>query len=925
MRISRDTHLELLALFASAASTDPAAAQAQEDVDAVRAAITPADGDALLGDDDRDALFALNRLLEGRPGFTRAKLLLRSARFQGILPPYRGIDQLVEQRRRIIADITDEESTDPALLAQALHQQRAAFIAAENARSLSPGWTTQDFPLTTLVLDLQTIARGPSDFLTATLYAGALDLFLRSPILQSLDLSEVTSPQGLYETLERIQQDIAEEQAAIERRRGPIPAQYSVTTLMNALAMGGRLPLPFTDELHRRIQGRVLYQRSPLLQGIPQAVLDSPLELAHHLAGLRHNIEQEQSLRTGNPPQPYSLLSFIYAFEGADVLGDDIEKYEQAAFALDIYLHSPSLQGIPADDVASPEAAIDALARLRPTVLQELAAARPQISLATLAMAVIVGRRIERSSHRYVRRAGARDLYDRSPLLQGLRTADLATPESLVQALLLLRPMIIEEQNALRGQHEFRIERYALNTLAEALGVAGRLPRDSQTYERFAGARDLYDHSPVLQGIDDAALSDPIALVGVLAALRPAIVEEQRALRGADEEDAGDYALSTLVKALSAGGRIERNLQKYTRLASGWDLFDRSPTLQALPREIAALRDHAKLMRFLLARRDRVAVENRLAIGELPPGAFLFPGAENHYALGTLIDALFAAGVVRSFAEYNEIVSAAAGPLEYVWKRRAEIEAEIRRLIATGREQGLSRIADPAVFVPLAGPPRPMSDKYVRNIIKWGRWFFADPDIATRSVYGGDELSALVFEGHRNLANAAPDAIARRMLAGAAIVHADSAGGRREVVSALDELLDHYDGFARAGIELDAELTAQLSALERLFEWNRDALGESRAPSDDSSPPPATPNDRGNGPAPAPPQNSTASPIGGIVVIDDAARTEQGSVPPDAGWPTIQTSVPTLGNVGPGMHAESMPAIALATIASPMSSSFARR
>ena len=118
-----------------------------------------------------------------------------------------------------------------------------------------------------------------------------------------------------------------------------------------------------------------------------------------------------------------------------------------------LYDHSPTLQAIAAEFL-SPQALVDKLVKLRPQIAAEIGAIRHQTqnySLISLVQALAAGGRLIQSIQHYMRMAGARDLYDRSAILQGISGDDLSTPTKLIEKLVSLRPAIVDEQRIVRA------------------------------------------------------------------------------------------------------------------------------------------------------------------------------------------------------------------------------------------------------------------------------------------------------------------------------------------------------------------------------------------------------------------------------------------------------------------------------------------
>ena len=558
----------------------------------------------------------------------------------------------------------------------------------------------------------------------------------------------------------------------------------------------------------------------------------------------------------------YALNTLVDALVAGRRIIQNIQPYNRLANARDLFDRSPMLQAISNDDLSTPERLITRLVSLRPAIIQEQRTLRgvgsdvlDDYALGTLVLALVAGGRLVQNIQHYMRMAGGRDLYDRSFILQGISGNDLSTPERLIARLVSLRPAIIQEQRTARGVDEDALDDYSLMTLVRALEAGGRITRNTQDYERLATARDLFDRSPMLQGISNDDLSMPHRLIAKLISLRPAIVQEQRTSRGVGSDVLNNYALTTLVQALAAGGRITWNDQHYLRLATARDLFDRAPTLQTLAVEVAS--DDEALMRFLITFRDRIAMENQHALGNLNPDDFLFEGAESHYSLSTLIGSLEAGGMITR-QERNRLGLNVAAPLQYLLSRRAVIEPEIRNTMNLRR---YSSAIDLSLFTYINDHGRELSPSYIKNIVKWSRWFLRDSEVAVRSIYKADEIAAWTLFSFRYVVDVVPGNIAWRLEQVGWNAAADPAGSRRIAVGLLRDVLDYYDGYKMQGVVFDEDIENGLYQIRRLYEWNRDALiattsGSSSAPSPTpAATPAATPR-----PAPQVPPAPSAPP-----------------------------------------------------------------
>jgi hypothetical protein len=517
-----------------------------------------------------------------------------------------------------------------------------------------------------------------------------------------------------------------------------------------------------------------------------------------------------------------------------------------------LYDRSPILQGVPKEALAIPKALLEWLISNRSLIVEEQRQIRgvndeelKDYALSTLIGALAAGRKLTRNIPRYQRLAAARDLFDRSPILQGVPKEALATSKALLEWLISHRDLIVEEQRQIRGVNDEKLKNYALVTLIVALAAGRKLTGNIQQYQRLAAARDLFDRSPILQGIEKKYLGRPDALAEKLHELRPSIIEEQRNLRGFDARRE-NYAPSTLVEALWAGGRLTGDVQLYMRLAGARDLFEKSPTLKSIPNHV--LDDNGSILRFLLTYRDRIAIENLRALGKLGPDEFGFANAWEHYALSTLVNALRAGGKIGE-KRARKLNWTASTPLDYFMKRREVVEPAIRDLNSSNISiyGNLPKHTDRSPFTSLKDPSRTLHAKYIRNIILSGKWFMNDPEVVIRSIYNAEELAFLAlvppyFTGH---ADFVPASIAGRLEMAAeqsitaarklktatadgpksarkrAKAYQYAAEGRREAVKCLQKILDHYASLRH---KVDEHETEYLKQIGLLVEWNRDAL-----------------------------------------------------------------------------------------------------
>ena len=359
---------------------------------------------------------------------------------------------------------------------------------------------------------------------------------------------------------------------------------------------------------------RALVSASPALRSVPGEVLSDPVELINWLADKRKAIARECG-----PAKDFSLTYLTQALTANGIIPDQ-QVFQRLASARNLYDHSLTLQGIPADVLAQPIGIITWLHQNRTAIAAE-ASSQGTLSLGTLVLALESTGRIS-GKQKLHRLAGARDLYDRAPTLQGLPAAVLEQPIKLIDWLHQNQAAIAAEASAK--------DTLALATLVNALQSAGRIP-DEQTFVRLAGARDLYDRSPTLQSIPAETLKTPLKLIDWL--------HQKRTLITAEASTNGTLALATLIGALQSAGRISYK-QTFNLLASSRDLYDRSRTLQAIPPEV--LDEPIKVIDWLHQKRAIITAE---------------ASTNGALALATLIGALQSAGKISAEQKFYRLGS----------------------------------------------------------------------------------------------------------------------------------------------------------------------------------------------------------------------------------------------------------------------------
>jgi len=663
---------------------------------------------------------------------------------------------------------------------------------------------------------------------------GNLLLYERSPLLQGIPPEKLSTPLKVVEALLDIRQSVVEEQREVRGVDANELENYALETLAEALALNDRIPCSPSTAV-RLAYGRDLYDRSPILQGIRDEDIATPRKLVAKLAKLLPAIAREQNRykrenginrkngNNGKKSNGYSLSTLMWAIASTGKLKGSVRAYVQAATSRDLYDCSEILRGIDSSCLATPYKLVETLRRLRPDIVAEqrrLQGPRGKksngYSIGFLVNAIASAVELPGSERMYVQTASAFDLYDRSPLLQSIRGPALGSPVKLAKRLLSILPRIVEEQRNLRERNG-QAKDPTIIKMAEALVAAGRTSGSPQRYVRVAGDLERYERSRILQGLGE--FSSMTELFARLGELRGEIALEQRQIRGVAEEELPNYSLLSLVGSLGIGkGWSEARLDTYKRRATAFDIYHLSPTFQSIPS--AALKDNRSILRFLLANRDRIAAECLKARGKLGLGEVLSPAVADHFAPSTLIGSLHAVGAIdKRMAE--GLIGNWAGPLEYFMNRIDAVGPEVLSLIQNEITRSPLDHVDLALFTRISDPDKLLGTGYVRKILRMGRWFLTDPKIVTKSIYDAHELAILARAPHftPNRSDLVPEDISRRLDEAARRADDDPYGARREVVEAMKGIVSYYEGSE------DPEARRYLEGVERIVDWNNDALG----------------------------------------------------------------------------------------------------
>ena len=281
--------------------------------------------------------------------------------------------------------------------------------------------------------------------------------------------------------------------------------------------------------------------------------------------------------------------------------------------------------------------------------------------------------------------------------------------------------------------------------------------------------------------------------------------------------------LSARWPALATGGRRPGGIGASQRAVpiALYGIYLQSPTLQELTPDL--LEDTASLMRFLVTFRDRVAVENWRAEGALRRNAFTVLRAEDIPTITTLIDVLEAVGLLGERA--NRLRADVARPLDYYFRRRQVIEREVAK---AGEGNIMLEALDTALFTRPGDPSRRLSDDEIRDIVTWARWLGRE-EVPLRSLYGADEIDAMMHAQHSEVLRATPPGIVRRLREAAVLAAAHPAKARTMAVEALAAVVECGDRRAASENVPDVAIERGFARARQLIEWNRDALEERRA------------------------------------------------------------------------------------------------
>lgn len=647
----------------------------------------------------------------------------------------------------------------------------------------------------------------------------------QSALLQNIAKTAGATPISLVKELASKQLKIEKEIAKANGFDFSI-AGFALSTLALALIESGKFrPKRKWLRAVRLASARELYERSSILRTIDKDALLSPQKLMSKLKTLRPHILKlkKNSNKTDGTPF-YSFLTLTRALIAGGMIPENkADAFERTASYRDFYERSAVLRNVVPKLTKKPELLATSLHIIRKQLEDEQSAnrtERAEYGFSTIIDTLVAcGAIQEDDEETFSRWANALDLYEHSPLLRSISLQNLSDIPTIAAQLKSIRRQVIEEQKRLKPDYspdQLSISTMLLSCMAGKIALSK--PNDVQALAsklhrmmRFITSAELYDNSPILQSIDALSFEE---LYKKLKKLAPEISAEQRQARPKSAKRIPPaYSVSTLVAALQVGKKMTSTVNKtpdkdQTRNASARTIFERSPTLQQIGR--MRLQDDFELARKLLARRDRIAVENMQAKGEIPSHSYHFPGAESYYALATLAGALRAGGLLED-QRATLLTQAFFGPIEYFLKRRNVIEPYIRELKTQGHSLHTLKGVDLSLFTSISDPTKLVCGRYVRRILVLGAWLMTDTSIHLRSILHATEIVDMAFAEIEN--RLIPQEIAARLLRAKEKSAKEPACARRDAIITLKDML------------ITTEKSVQYSVrMKNVVEWNSDAL-----------------------------------------------------------------------------------------------------
>jgi|GEM_PF-4740257 len=355
---------------------------------------------------------------------------------------------------------------------------------------------------------------------------------------------------------------------------------------------------------------RQLWPRSATLRSVPQSVLLFPQSLITWLNKHKAAIAAELGGRS------HSVSYLVQALNANGKITPE-ERFFRLASAYDLYERSTTLQSAPQTITSDPIRLIAWVKQNKTEI--EAEAGSDNLALATLINALISAGAVS-DEQKYIRLAGAADLYERSATLRAVPAAILKDPVETVNWLKDQRAQI--EQEASEGD-------LSIGYLLEALIAAKKAPLE-QRFTRMASALELYLRSQILQSIPAQILDNPVKFINWLFVQRPAI--EQEAGKG------DKLALVTLLHSLEAS-RVIPLREALRQLAGAREIYETSSILKSIPKKI--LKDPIEVIDWLYKNRNAICQEtNRQSL-----------------AIITLLHALQAAGLIPLEQTYERLAS----------------------------------------------------------------------------------------------------------------------------------------------------------------------------------------------------------------------------------------------------------------------------
>jgi flagellar biosynthesis protein FlhB len=541
---------------------------------------------------------------------------------------------------------------------------------------------TGSLALATLIEALQTVRRIPytQEF---NHLASARELYERSSTLQRIPEVILNDPVETVDWLYHHRKTI--------RNEASKSGSMALVTLIYALQSTRRIT--YTQKAQRLASARDLYERSSMLQSIPEEILGDPLTVVDWLCKNRETIVAEASENKN-----LALATLTAALQAAKKIPYE-QTLQRLASARDLYERSSMLQSIPEEILNDPLQIVDWLYENREAIQTEASQGK-RLALGTLVNALQAAKRIP-AEQRFSRLASGRELYDRSSILQKIPEEILNDPIKVANWLHQNREAIQTEALENKG--------LALATLTEALQAARRVPYD-QRFHRLASARDLYDRSITLQGIPEEILIDPLEVTDWLHKNRETIRTES--------SESENLALISLMDALQVSKRIPFK-QTFRRLAAGRDFYDKTPVLHGGKEKWDRIEE---IIKFIDARRQdllRMDKKDRVSY------AYVVTSLEAARRIGPEVN--------KQILRYEAAAADYARKFERVIKDkiRSAVKAHLQKRKATAFDVAMphrwTRFIDRSDLMNTKGN-KLLSASYIATILKWARRLYGDKE-----------------------------------------------------------------------------------------------------------------------------------------------------------------------------------------------------